>query len=224
MSDPVLVAPSILAADLTRLGAELDEVRTADLIHFDVMDGHFVPNLTFGPGLLRAVVSSTELPVDAHLMVSNPDEVVGSYLDAGARLVSFHYEAATHAHRLVQLIRDRGARAAVAINPATPVCVLEPILDDLDMVVVMTVDPGFGGQRLIESQLKKIRRLRRLCDEHGVNPRIEVDGGVHAGNVAEVVSSGADVVVAGSAIFGAEDRAAAIDELRRRAAAAPATL
>lgn len=217
MSEPVLIAPSILAADYARLADELDQVRTADLIHFDVMDGHFVPNISFGVDLLRAVKRETELPVDVHLMVSNPDQQVEQYLDAGADVVAFHYEAATHANRLVSTIRERGAKAAIALNPATPVCLLEPILDDLDMVLVMTVNPGFGGQRLIESSLKKLRRLRRLCDEHGVNPRIEVDGGIHAGNVAEVVSSGANVVVVGSSVFGAADRALAIEELRANA-------
>lgn len=217
MSESVLIAPSILAADYARLADELDQVRTADLIHFDVMDGHFVPNISFGVDLLRAVKRETELPVDVHLMVSNPDQQVEQYLDAGADAVAFHYEAATHANRLVSTIRERGAKAAIALNPATPVCLLEPILDDLDMVLVMTVNPGFGGQRLIESSLKKLRRLRRLCDEHGVNPRIEVDGGIHAGNVAEVVASGANVVVVGSSVFGAADRALAIEELRANA-------
>ena len=214
MSDSVLIAPSILSADYLRLSDELAQVSSADLIHFDVMDGHFVPNLTFGPDMLRAVAAASDLPVDAHLMVSNPDEAVEKFLDAGADSLSFHYEATAHAHRLVSLIHDRGARASIAINPATPVCLLEPILDDLDMVLVMTVNPGFGGQSFIESSPRKIRRLRRMCDEHGVNPRIEVDGGIDAGNIAAVAAAGANVFVAGSSVFGREDRSCAIAELR----------
>ncbi len=214
MNDEIRVAPSVLSADFRRLADELADVSTADLLHYDVMDGHFVPNLSFGIDLLRTVKSATELPVDVHLMISNPDEMVERYLDAGADVVSFHYEATSHAHRLVSLIKDRGAKASVAINPATPVCMLEPILCDLDMVLVMTVNPGFGGQRFIESSLRKLRRLRRMCDEQGVNPAIEVDGGITARNAAEVVAAGANVLVAGSSVFGAADRAAAIAAIR----------
>lgn len=214
MNDEIRVAPSVLSADFRRLANELADVSTADLLHYDVMDGHFVPNLSFGIDLLRTVKSATELPVDVHLMISNPDEMVERYLDAGADVVSFHYEATSHAHRLVSLIKDRGAKASVAINPATPVCMLEPILCDLDMVLVMTVNPGFGGQRFIESSLRKLRRLRRMCDEQGVNPAIEVDGGITARNAAEVAAAGANVLVAGSSVFGAADRAAAIAAIR----------
>ncbi|WP_420604832.1 ribulose-phosphate 3-epimerase [Thermophilibacter provencensis] len=214
MNDEIRVAPSVLSADFRRLADELADVSTADLLHYDVMDGHFVPNLSFGIDLLRTVKSATELPVDVHLMITNPDEMVERYLDAGADVVSFHYEATSHAHRLVSLIKDRGAKASVAINPATPVCMLEPILCDLDMVLVMTVNPGFGGQRFIESSLRKLRRLRRMCDEQGVNPAIEVDGGITARNAAEVVAAGANVLVAGSSVFGAADRAAAIAAIR----------
>ncbi|WP_317414885.1 ribulose-phosphate 3-epimerase [Thermophilibacter provencensis] len=214
MNDEIRVAPSVLSADFRRLADELADVSTADLLHYDVMDGHFVPNLSFGIDLLRTVKSATELPVDVHLMITNPDEMVERYLDAGADVVSFHYEATSHAHRLVSLIKDRGAKASVAINPATPVCMLEPILCDLDMVLVMTVNPGFGGQRFIESSLRKLRRLRRMCDEQGVNPAIEVDGGITARNAAEVAAAGANVLVAGSSVFGAADRAAAIAAIR----------
>ena len=152
-------------------------------------------------------------------MISNPDEMVEKYLDAGADIVSFHFEAATHAHRIVSLIHDRGAKASVALNPATPVYALDPIIDELDMVLVMTVDPGFAGQRFIESSPRKLRQLRRMCDEHGVNPLIEADGGLSAKNASEVTSAGANVVVAGSAVFGAKDRAAAIADIRRAAQA-----
>ena len=214
MNEEIRVAPSVLSADFRRLADELADVSTADLLHYDVMDGHFVPNLSFGIDLLRTVKSATELPVDVHLMITNPDEMVERYLDAGADVVSFHYEATSHAHRLVSLIKDRGAKASVAINPATPVCMLEPILCDLDMVLVMTVNPGYGGQRFIESSLRKLRRLRRMCDEQGVNPAIEVDGGITARNAAEVAAAGANVLVAGSSVFGAADRAAAIAAIR----------
>ena len=186
MLNEIKIAPSVLSADFTRLGQEVADVSTADMIHYDVMDGHFVPNISFGFDVLRAVKASTDLPVDVHLMVTNPDEMVEKFLDAGADYVSFHYEATAHANRLVQLIHDRGAKASIAINPATPVCLLDPIIDDLDMVLVMTVNPGFGGQSFIESSVRKLRRLRRMCDEHGVNPRIEVDGGIDAGNIAAV--------------------------------------
>ena len=215
MLEEIKIAPSVLSADFTRLGAELADVKSGDLIHYDVMDGHFVPNLSFGLDILRAVKSATELPVDVHLMITNPDEMVEKYLDAGADYLSFHYEATAHAHRLVSLIHERGARASVAINPATPVYALEPIIDDLDMVLVMTVNPGFGGQSYIEASARKLRRLRRMCDEHGVNPLIEVDGGMSPKTVAEATSAGANVIVAGSSIFGAADRAGAIAEIRR---------
>lgn len=219
MKRSVLVAPSLLAADYAHIADELASVGSADYLHYDVMDGHFVPEISFGTDLLRAVKATTELPLDVHLMVTNPDETAEHYLDAGADILTFHYEAATHAHRIVSLIHDRGAKAAIALNPATPVWLLEPIIDDLDMVLIMTVNPGYGGQKFIESSPKKLRRLRRLCDEHGVNPRIEVDGGINAGNVAEVVAAGADVLVAGSSVFGNTDRARAITELRDAAEA-----
>lgn len=215
MLGEIKIAPSVLSADFARLGEELASIATADYVHYDVMDGHFVPNLTFGLDILRATKAATDLPVDVHLMITNPDEMVEKYLDAGADLVSFHYEATAHAHRLVGLIKERGAKASVALNPATPVSMLEPIIDDLDMVLVMTVNPGFGGQRFIESSLRKLRRLRRMCDEHGVSPLVEVDGGISAANAAEVTGAGANVLVAGSAVFGASDRATAISDIRR---------
>lgn len=220
MLGDIKVAPSVLSADFTRLGEELAEVSSADMIHYDVMDGHFVPNLSFGLDVLRAVKSSTDLPVDVHLMVTNPDDMVERFLDAGADCVSFHYEATAHANRLVQLIHDRGAKASIALNPATPVAMLEPIIDDLDMVLVMTVNPGFGGQAFIDGSTRKLCRLRRLCQEHGVSPLVEVDGGIVARTAAEAAGAGANVLVAGSAVFGAPDRAAAIAALRRSAEAA----
>ncbi|WP_455140050.1 ribulose-phosphate 3-epimerase [Thermophilibacter sp.] len=216
--EDIRIAPSVLSADFSKLGAELADVRDADLIHYDVMDGHFVPNLSFGLDILRTVKAHTDLPVDVHLMISNPDEMVERYLDAGADYVSFHYEATAHAHRLVSLIHERGAKASIALNPATPVLALEPIIDDLDMVLVMTVNPGFGGQSYIESSARKLCRLRRLCDEHGVSPLIEVDGGISAKTAGKVTGAGANVLVAGSAVFGAPDRAAAIADIRRAGA------
>ena len=215
MPEDVKISPSVLSADFTHLADELADIRDADYVHFDVMDGHFVPNLTFGPDILRAVKSACELPVDAHLMISNPDEMLQSYLDAGADLVSFQYEATAHANRLAALIRDHGAKASIALNPATPVSMLESIIEELDMVLIMTVNPGFGGQSYLPSSTKKLRQLRRLCDEHGVRPTIEVDGGISARNAAEVTCAGANVLVAGSAIFGAQDRPAAIAAIRK---------
>lgn len=212
--EDVLVAPSILSASFLDLGSDLDDVATADLVHYDVMDGHFVPNLTFGPDILRQVKRRTSLPVDVHLMISNPDEAAALYLEAGADMVSFHLEATAHAHRLVQQIRSYGAKAAVAINPATPVSALECILDDLDMVLVMTVNPGFGGQSFIEGSLRKLRQLRRMMRDHRVSPLVEVDGGVSASNAERIVAAGANVLVAGSAVFNQEDRAATIAAIR----------
>ena len=215
MPEEIRIAPSVLSADFARLGEELADIATADYVHYDVMDGHFVPNLSFGLDILRTVKASTDLPVDVHLMITNPDEMVEKYLDAGADLVSFHYEATAHANRLVSLIKDRGAKASIALNPATPVSMLEPILDDLDMVLVMTVNPGFGGQKFIESSVRKLRQLRSMCNEHGVSPLVEVDGGISAKTVAKVTAAGANVLVAGSAVFGAADRGAAIADIRR---------
>ncbi len=181
------------------------------------MDGHFTPNLTFGPDVLRAIKANTDLPVDAHLMISNPDEMVSAYLEAGADLVSIHLESTIHAHRLVSLIKDRGAKASVAINPATPVSALEPIIEDVDMVLVMSVNPGFGGQKFIPGALRKLRQLSALCAERGVSPWVQVDGGVGVANVGEVCAAGANVIVAGSAVYGKADRAQAIADLRAAA-------
>lgn len=214
-----LVAPSVLSADLLSLGDELASVATADALHFDVMDGHFVPNLSFGPDVLRALRHGSGLPVDCHLMVSNPDEVVGAYLAAGAASVTFHVEAATHANRLCQQIHEAGARACAALNPATPVGAVEELLACVDMVLVMTVNPGFGGQSLVGGSYAKLARLRTLMDAVGAHPQVEVDGGVTAGNARRLAAAGADVLVAGSAVFKAADRAAAIAAIRDEAAA-----
>ena len=216
----VRIAPSILAANQLALGEELASIKTADYIHFDVMDGVFVPNLTFGPGLLAQVKEASDLPVDVHLMIADPDRRFQAYLDAGADILTFHYEAQLHAHRTLNAIKEHGAKAAIALNPGTPACVLESLIEDVDMVLVMTVNPGFGGQAFIPSTLTKIAQVRAMAQEHGVNPLIEVDGGIVAGNAGQVASQGANVLVAGSSVFKAQDRAQAIAELRAHATAA----
>lgn len=213
-SERVLIAPSVLSADFTRLGEELEGIATADFVHYDVMDGHFVPNLSFGPGVLKTIKGATGVPVDAHLMVSNPDDVMGQYLAAGADMVSFHLEATAHANRVVQAIHAAGAQAAIAICPATPICMLEDVVDDVDMVLLMSVNPGFGGQSFIPGTLRKLRQLRALMDAHGASPLVEVDGGVSAANADQVVEAGANVLVAGSAVFGKPDHARAVADIR----------
>ena len=177
MSASIQISPSILSADMANLAHDLKRISNADLIHVDVMDGHFVPNLSYGTAIVKACKSATDIPLDVHLMVSNPDDTVDWYIDAGADLVTVHYEASTHLHRTVSHIKSRGCKAGVVLNPATPVDVLEDILDDLDMVLLMSVNPGFGGQKFIPRTLDKLRRLRAMCVEHGVDPLIEIDGG-----------------------------------------------
>ena len=214
LTEGTLIAPSVLSADFTRLGEELDSISDADYVHYDVMDGHFVPNLSFGTAVLSQVKAATSLPIDVHLMVANPEECARWYLEAGADAVSFHWEAQTHAARLVSLIHDAGARAGVALTPATPVSVLEAIIDELDLVLIMSVNPGFGGQRFLEGTIGKLRTLRALCTSHGVRPLVEVDGGIGASNAGVVCAAGANLLVAGSSIFGTTDRAAAIAKIR----------
>lgn len=214
LNEDVLIAPSVLSADFTKLGAELDAVRDADLVHYDVMDGHFVPNLSYGTAILKQVKAATKLPLDVHLMVSNPEVQVPWFLEAGADIISFHLEAATHANRLCAQIREAGAQAAVALNPATPVCLLDSVIEDVDLVLVMTVNPGFGGQSFIPNSVQKVRKLSELCREHGVSPAIEVDGGIGVGNARDIVEAGANVLVAGSSVFKLQDRAQAIAGLR----------
>ena len=213
LENSVQVAPSILSADLGHLADELASIEGAGYVHFDAMDGHFVPNLTFGPGVLAAVKEATQTPVDAHLMISNPDQMVPESLAAGADVVTFHYEATAHANRLANLIREKGAKAGVAINPGTPVSSLDALIEDVDLVLVMTVNPGFGGQKFIPGSLRKIRQLKAMCEERRVSPIIEVDGGISPANAGEVCAAGARLLVAGSAVFGKEDRADAIRKI-----------
>jgi len=214
-----IIAPSILSADFARLGEEVRAVEAAgaDWIHVDVMDGHFVPNITIGPLVVEAVRRATRLPLDVHLMIEAPERYVAEFAKAGADLICVHAEACVHLHRLIQQIRELGKRPAVALNPATPVGVLLPVLEDLDMVVVMSVNPGFGGQAFIPSALRKIEEVREVIVRSGLPIHVEVDGGIKVDNVAQVAAKGADVFVSGSGIFGTKDYVATIRTMRERA-------
>ena len=215
------IAPSILSADFTRLGEEVRRVidAGADLIHFDVMDNHYVPNLTFGPMICQALRPVSTVPIDVHLMVEPVDDMIRAFIEAGADIISFHPEASRHIDRSLQLIKNAGRQAGLVLNPATPVHVLEHVLDKLDMVLLMSVNPGFGGQSFIPHTLDKLRRVRSLLDDYqaqtGRRIALEVDGGVKASNIAEIAQAGADTFVAGSAIFGQSDYAAVIREMRQ---------
>jgi ribulose-phosphate 3-epimerase len=221
-SRSIELAPSILSADFTRLGDQLATVEQAgaDIIHVDVMDGHFVPNLTIGPFIVEAVRRATQLPIDAHLMIEDPDKYIGAFAKAGANMISVHPEATYHLHRTLNYIRQAGCQAGVVLNPATPLSALEEILNEADYVLVMSVNPGFGGQKFISSALDKLRRLRDLIQLHRVPVRIEIDGGIVVENAAQAVAAGAEILVAGSAIFGQPDPGAALRELRAAAEAA----
>jgi ribulose-phosphate 3-epimerase len=218
----IKIAPSILSADFSRLGDEIRalEAGGADYVHVDVMDGHFVPNITIGPLVVEAVRKVTDLPLDVHLMIENPDQYIPDFAKAGADIITVHYEAVPHLHRTVQLIHSLGKKAGVSLNPATPVSTLEVILDELDLVLLMSVNPGFGGQNFIPSCLPKIEALRKEIDRRGLHIELEIDGGVKPSNIAAIAGAGADVFVAGSAVFGSPDYRATIAELRRLAGAA----
>lgn len=210
------IAPSILSADFSRLGEEVRAVERAgaDYIHIDVMDGHFVPNITIGPMIVKAVRKMTQLPLDVHLMISDPDRFLDEFAKCGADILTVHAEAVIHMHRTIQFIRSLGVRAAVSLNPATPLDVLEYVLEDLDMVLLMTVNPGFEGQKFIPSVLPKITRLREMAVARRCSLEIEVDGGIGPDSIARVSSAGADVFVAGSAIFYSEDYGKTIHQMR----------
>jgi len=217
MARKIKVAPSILSADFSRLGEEIKAVEAAgaDVIHIDVMDGHFVPNITIGPIIVEAARRSTKLPLDVHLMITNPELYIADFARAGADSLTVHVEIAFHLNRLVQSIKEhQGVKAAVSLNPATPLASLDYILPDVDMVLIMSVNPGFGGQAFIPSALDKIAKLRKRIDELGLKTEIEVDGGVKPDNAASVINAGADILVAGSAVFGNKDYAAAIRGIR----------
>ena len=207
----VRIAPSILSADFSRLGQEIAAVEEggADWIHVDVMDGHFVPNITIGPVVLRGARAATGLPLDVHLMIEDPDRYLEAFVEAGAAVVTVHQEACRHLHRTLSRIRELGARAGVALNPSTPVETLVDVVPEIDLLLVMSVNPGFGGQSYIPGSTDKVRRARALLDASGSEALIEVDGGVDAGNAREVAAAGVDVLVAGSAVYGHPDGAAA---------------
>ncbi len=217
---PLRIAPSILSADFGRLAEEVAAIATADYVHVDVMDGHFVPNLTIGPVVVEAVRRATKLPLDVHLMIEDAERWVGAYAKAGADLIGVHVEACPHLHRTIGQIRELGKKPVVVVNPATPIEAIEWVLRDVHMVLVMSVNPGFGGQSFIASALEKVSALRRLLDDRGWAVEIEVDGGIKVDNVAEVVRAGANVLVSGSGIFGTKDYAATIAQMRKRGEAA----
>lgn len=214
----IYIAPSILSADFARLGEEIGEVERAgaDFIHVDVMDGHFVPNLTIGPLVVQAIRPVTSLPLDVHLMIENPDAYIPAFAKAGADYLTVHAEACIHLHRTLGFIRENGVKPGVVLNPATPLTAIEYVLDQVDMVLLMTVNPGFGGQKYIPAVTAKIRELRRMLDERGLSHvLIEVDGGVNAATAPVVAEAGAQVLVAGNAVFGEKDRAEAIRQIRQ---------
>lgn len=216
-----LIAPSILSADFARLGEEIRAVEAggAGLVHVDVMDGHFVPNITLGPPVVASIRKVTSLPLDCHLMISDPDRYVDAFVEAGADLISIHQEAATHLHRTLAHIRSLGALAGVVLNPATPLSLLEDILGDTDYVLLMSVNPGFGGQKFIPRVVRKVRELRRKISEDGLSVRIEVDGGIGPANIQLLRESGADWFVAGSSVYGSGDPREATRQLVRLVAA-----
>jgi ribulose-phosphate 3-epimerase len=216
---PIRIAPSILASDFGRLAAEVQAVERggADWIHVDVMDGHFVPNLTIGPAVLKAVRRATALPLDVHLMIEAPERSLADYAAAGADRIGVHVETCPHLHRTLQQIRALGKKACVVLNPATPAAAIEPVLGDVDQVLVMSVNPGFGGQSFIESSLPKLAQLRRWIDERELAVELEVDGGITPDTIERAARAGANVFVAGTAVFGEPDYQAAIADLRKRA-------
>ncbi|MFN2360735.1 MAG: ribulose-phosphate 3-epimerase [Marinobacter sp.] len=215
--NPYQIAPSILSADFARLGEEVDNVLAAgaDIVHFDVMDNHYVPNLTIGPMVCEALRKhGVTAPIDVHLMVSPVDDLIRMFIDAGASYITFHPEASNHIDRSLQLIREGGCKAGLVFNPATPLHYIDHVMDRLDMILLMSVNPGFGGQKFIPGTLDKLREARKRIDDSGRNIRLEIDGGVKTDNIREIAEAGADTFVAGSAIFNTDDYKATIDRMR----------
>ena len=211
-----IIAPSILSADGSRLGEEITAVEAAgaDWLHLDVMDGHFVPNITIGPGLIASLRKTTSIPFDVHLMIENPERYVDDFVRAGADWLTVHVEATAHLHRLIGLIHEKGVKAGVSLNPATPLAMIAPILPDIDLLLIMSVNPGFGGQKFIESSLPRIRAAKEMIKNAGSAALIEVDGGISLTNIRAVVDAGADAVVAGAAIFGSANYRETIQSMR----------
>lgn len=216
MSTMIKVAPSILSADFSQLANEINKIEKAgaDWVHIDVMDGHFVPNLTFGPPVVAAIRKVTKLPFDVHLMVTNPQDLIEPFAKAGADIITVHAETAPHLHRLLQTIKEYGLKAGVSLNPSTPLAVVEEVLDDLDMILIMSVNPGYGGQKFIPGAIEKITRLKAKLDQRKLSVDIEVDGGINASTARQVIAAGATILVAGSAVYGAPDMTQAIKNIR----------
>jgi len=212
----IKMAPSILSADFSQLGRDVKMIADsgADMIHIDVMDGHFVPNITIGPLVVKAIRKATDIPFDVHLMISNPMDYIDEFIAAGADSITVHAEVLPHLHRAVCMLKEKGVRTAVALNPSTPLNVLDYILSDLDMILLMTVNPGFGGQSFIPAMLKKIRQLRETLDAFGSRAEIQVDGGINLNNIQTVTAAGADVIVSGSSVFSAPDPGKMLQQLK----------
>jgi ribulose-phosphate 3-epimerase len=219
----VKIAPSILSADFSRLGEEIEaaEKAGADLIHVDIMDGHFVPNITIGPPVVKAIKKVTRLPLDVHLMIEDPDRYIDSFSKAGADLITIHTEASTHLHRSINYIKTSGPEAGVSLNPATPLNILDFVLSEVDMVLLMSVNPGFGGQEFIPQTIDKLAMLKDMIRKRGLKTKIEVDGGINVNNAADVVKAGADILVMGSAFFHTNDYAGVIKAVRAKVKGLP---
>ena len=215
----IKIAPSILSADFSKLAEDIKVVEKAgcDLLHIDVMDGHFVPNITLGPPIIKSLKGNTTMPFDVHLMIENPDKYISDFIDAGADIITVHSEACIHLHRTIQNIKALGVKAAVSLNPATSLTDIEYVLEDLDMVLIMTVNPGFGGQSFIPNMLTKIKELKKMIDEKNLNVDIQVDGGIGPDNIHLVTEAGANIIVAGSAIFNSKNIKATVAQMRQNA-------